>query len=110
LSYSPLLPQDGYRDTQTLKKRLQSLAIAMGLRAQQQKQKTDEGNPTATACPGSDSMEDCDQTKGISANAVTLSDGPSGRLNTISGAGGTSVSTSVDKETAPKRDTIHIGL
>ena len=37
--------QDDYRETQTLKKRLQALAIAMGLRAQQQKQKTTEDTP-----------------------------------------------------------------
>jgi E1A/CREB-binding protein len=36
---------DDYRETQTLKKRLQALAIAMGLRAQQQKQKTTEDPP-----------------------------------------------------------------
>merc|ERR1719262_1680894 len=35
-----------YKDTQTLKRRLQALAIAMGLRAQQQKQKSDL-NPDA---------------------------------------------------------------
>jgi hypothetical protein len=39
---------DEYKDTQTLKKRLQALAIAMGLRAQQQKQKNEEHGPIHT--------------------------------------------------------------
>jgi E1A/CREB-binding protein len=42
---------DEYRDTQTLKKRLQALAIAMGLRAQQQKQKADEGTSLGSDAP-----------------------------------------------------------
>ena len=43
--------QDEYRDTQTLKKRLQALAIAMGLRAQQQKQKADDGTSLGSDAP-----------------------------------------------------------
>ncbi|KAJ8600694.1 hypothetical protein CTAYLR_008316 [Chrysophaeum taylorii] len=43
---------DKYKDTQTLKKRLQSLAMAMGLRAQQQKQMSERvGAPATDAAP-----------------------------------------------------------
>ena len=48
-----IFSQDDYRDTQTLKKRLQALAIAMGLRAQQQKQKTTEDPPPTMPSSGS---------------------------------------------------------
>jgi E1A/CREB-binding protein len=45
---------DAYKDTQTLKKRLQALAIAMGLRAQQQKQKSEENSSNSADAGTSD--------------------------------------------------------
>jgi E1A/CREB-binding protein len=77
-----------YRDTQTLKKRLQALAIAMGLRAQQQKQKTDEG---ASVCLGpNNSMDRPNQGSSAETNHGLLAEGSSGRLNTMLGASSTS--------------------
>jgi hypothetical protein len=86
---------DEYRDTQTLKKRLQALAIAMGLRAQQQKQKTDEG--AVNACPGSNITPDVSSHQGQNAdngivhgstignNVIVhgIAEGSTGRINTI---------------------------
>jgi len=64
---------DEYKDTQTLKKRLQALAIAMGLRAQQQKQKNEEHGPIHT---GSDmNSSHAPETSGRDTNTSNVMSG-----------------------------------
>jgi len=86
-----ILAQDEYRDTQTLKKRLQALAIAMGLRAQQQKQKTEDGAVNATLAnipPDVSSYQGQNSDNGSATGSSVIHgivEGPSAaHLNTVS--------------------------
>lgn len=86
-----ILTQDEYRDTQTLKKRLQALAIAMGLRAQQQKQKTEDGAVNATLAnipPDVSSYQGQNSDNGSATGSSVIHgivEGPSAaHLNTVS--------------------------